>query len=72
MSLYQHPVEYLSDRDDDSDYFRNVHGRALNALNERYMLPVDHDEVKVDPVAYNLQPIPVLIVAHSARSSITA
>ncbi|KAF9501017.1 S-adenosyl-L-methionine-dependent methyltransferase [Pleurotus eryngii] len=46
MALYQHPVEYLTDRDDDSDYFRNVYGRALNSLNERYMLPVDHDEVK--------------------------
>lgn len=72
MSLYQHPVEFLTDRDDDSDYFRTIHGRALNTLNDRYMLPVDHDEVKVPLVAYHLLPIHVLIVDHSAQSSITA
>ncbi|KAF8892535.1 S-adenosyl-L-methionine-dependent methyltransferase [Infundibulicybe gibba] len=37
-------VSYLGD--DDSDYFRHVHGRALNTLNFTYMLPADRDEVK--------------------------
>ncbi|KAF8746146.1 hypothetical protein AX14_000191 [Amanita brunnescens Koide BX004] len=32
--------------EDDSDYFRFVHGRSLNALNTTYMLPVDEDEIK--------------------------
>lgn len=34
--------------EDDSDYFRFVHGRSLNALNTTYMLPVDEDEIKVN------------------------
>jgi hypothetical protein len=33
--------------DDDSGFFRTVHGRRLNALNTAYLLPADEDEVKV-------------------------
>jgi hypothetical protein len=33
--------------DDDTEFFRTVHGRTLNTLNPRYMLPVDVDEIKV-------------------------
>lgn len=36
--------------DDDSEYFRQVHGRTLNSLNLNYPLPVDMDEVKVSCV----------------------
>lgn len=32
--------------DDDSEYFRNLHGRTLNALNTNYLIPVDDDQVK--------------------------
>jgi len=37
-------MQYLGE--DDSDYFRFVHGRSLNALNTTYMLPVDEEEIK--------------------------
>ena len=39
--------------EDDSDYFRFVHGRSLNALNTTYMLPVDEDEIKVNFVSFS-------------------
>lgn len=32
--------------DDDSEFFRQVHGRSLNTLNTSYLLPSDRDEVK--------------------------
>lgn len=32
--------------DDDSEYFRNLHGRTLNTLNTNYLIPVDDDQVK--------------------------
>ncbi|TFK42529.1 S-adenosyl-L-methionine-dependent methyltransferase [Crucibulum laeve] len=32
--------------EDDSEFFRTAHGRALNTLNTSYLLPVDQDEVK--------------------------
>jgi len=38
-------ISYLGD--DDKEFFRNVHGRLLNTLNPRYLLPVDRDEIKV-------------------------
>ncbi|KAF9053768.1 S-adenosyl-L-methionine-dependent methyltransferase [Hymenopellis radicata] len=37
-------VSYVGD--DDSAFFRQVHGRQLNTLNTTYMLPADEDEVK--------------------------
>ncbi|KAF8921217.1 S-adenosyl-L-methionine-dependent methyltransferase [Mucidula mucida] len=37
-------VSYVGD--DDSAFFRQVHGRQLNTLNPTYMLPADEDEVK--------------------------
>ena len=37
--------------DDDTEFFRHTHGRILNTLNPRYMLPVDSDEIKV--VSFN-------------------
>lgn len=39
------PYAYVGE--DDSGYFRIVHGRKLNALNSVYLLPVDEDAVKV-------------------------
>jgi hypothetical protein len=33
--------------EDDTEFFRAVHGRILNTLNTRYMLPADRDEIKV-------------------------
>jgi len=32
---------------DEDDFFRTVHSRKLNTLNQTYLLPVDHDEVQV-------------------------
>ncbi|KAK0240070.1 S-adenosyl-L-methionine-dependent methyltransferase [Armillaria nabsnona] len=32
--------------DDDSEFFRHVHGRSLNTLNTSYLLPSDRDEVQ--------------------------
>ncbi|KAF8636569.1 hypothetical protein AX17_003380 [Amanita inopinata Kibby_2008] len=32
--------------ENDSEYFRSIHGRSLNVLNTLYMLPVDQEEVK--------------------------
>ncbi|KAL0946581.1 hypothetical protein HGRIS_012783 [Hohenbuehelia grisea] len=43
---YNSPSELLELGDDDSSYYRWVHGRALNSLNPRYMLPVDADAIK--------------------------
>ncbi|PFH54301.1 hypothetical protein AMATHDRAFT_135556 [Amanita thiersii Skay4041] len=39
-----HDVGYVGE--DDSEFFRAIHGRSLNALNSVYMLPVDQDEIK--------------------------
>jgi hypothetical protein len=35
--------------DDGSEYFRHVHGRALNVMNHVYLLPADKDEKKASP-----------------------
>ncbi|KAF7976349.1 hypothetical protein HWV62_5921 [Athelia sp. TMB] len=32
--------------DDDSKYFAEIHGRKINTMNQRYMLPADEDEIK--------------------------
>lgn len=32
---------------DDSAYFTEIHGRRINSMNSRYMLPADADEVRV-------------------------
>ncbi|KAF5380899.1 hypothetical protein D9615_004003 [Tricholomella constricta] len=45
-------VSYLGD--DDSEFFRTVHGRSLNTLNSRYMLPADRDEVKRSELHHRL------------------
>jgi hypothetical protein len=37
--------------EDDTKYFRRTHGRTLNTMNERYMLPVDEDEVQVHSIS---------------------
>lgn len=44
-------IPYLGE--DDADFFQNIHGRTLNTLNPRYMLPVDRDEVKVFPSLFS-------------------
>jgi hypothetical protein len=44
--------------EDDSAYFRFLHGRKLNTLNETYLLPVDDDEVKVPPTLLSHSPYP--------------
>lgn len=41
------PSPGCEDLGDTEDYFRHVHGRRLNALNPRYMLPADDDELRV-------------------------
>jgi hypothetical protein len=41
------PPPYAYVGEDDSGYFRTVHGKKLNALNSVYLLPVDEDAVKV-------------------------
>jgi hypothetical protein len=33
--------------ENDSEYFRELHNRTFNRLNETYLLPADKDEVKV-------------------------
>ena len=38
-------VSYVGE--DDSEYFTEVHGRRLNSMNMRYMLPADADEIRV-------------------------
>jgi hypothetical protein len=38
--------------EDDAHFFRRVHGRWLNATNERYMLPADEDEVRVSSLSH--------------------
>jgi hypothetical protein len=38
-------VSYVGE--DDSEYFIEVHGRRVNSMNTRYMLPADADEVRV-------------------------
>jgi hypothetical protein len=48
VELFPPDISYILG-EDDTDFFRNVHGRTLNTLNPRYMLPVDRDEVKVSP-----------------------
>lgn len=32
---------------DDSAYYTEIHGRRMNSMNPRYMLPADADEVRV-------------------------
>lgn len=41
------PSTYAYVGEDDSGYFRTLHGKKLNALNSVYLLPVDEDAVKV-------------------------
>ncbi|KAF9013873.1 S-adenosyl-L-methionine-dependent methyltransferase [Cyathus striatus] len=43
-SAPHHDVFYVGE--DDTQYFRTIHGRSLNTLNTSYLLPVDADEVK--------------------------
>ena len=38
-------VSYVGE--DDSEYFIEIHGRKINSMNLRYMLPADADEVRV-------------------------
>jgi hypothetical protein len=47
MSQDPSPSDVSFVGDDDSSYFRTVHGRSLNTLNTTYLLPVDQDEIKV-------------------------
>jgi len=37
-------VSYVGE--DDSEYFTEVHGRRVNSMNTRYMLPADADEIR--------------------------
>ena len=34
---------------DDPVLFTEIHGRRMNTMNPRYLLPVDHDEIRVSP-----------------------
>jgi hypothetical protein len=45
VSMLDSQLDYVGE--DDTQFFRRVHGRRLNTMNERYMLPVDDDEIKV-------------------------
>lgn len=45
------PDEIIWVGEDDSSFFRIIHGRKLNALNKRYMLPADADEIRVSEQA---------------------
>lgn len=38
-------VSYVGE--DDSEFFTHIHGRKMNSMNQRYMLPADEDEVRV-------------------------
>lgn len=38
-------VSYVGE--DDSEYFTEIHGRKINSMNLRYMLPSDADEIRV-------------------------
>ncbi|RDB21118.1 Secondary metabolism regulator LAE1 [Hypsizygus marmoreus] len=51
-NILEPDISYIGD--DDSEFFRTVHGRSLNALNSRYMLPVDQDEVKRSELHHRL------------------
>lgn len=55
------PYAYVGD--DDSAYFRTLHGRNLNALNSVYLLPVDEDEVKVTTI------LPLSLAFHLTTAS---
>lgn len=55
--------------EDDAEFFRNVHDRTLNALNSRYMLPVDRDEVKVI-ISSSIAPLIFTIKNSSKRSEL--
>ena len=57
--------------DDDTEFFRDVHGRILNTLNPRYMLPVDRDEIKVRATFRCISSHPFIRVAFAAASSTT-
>ncbi|KAG7092527.1 hypothetical protein E1B28_008877 [Marasmius oreades] len=37
-------ISYVGE--DDSDFFRNLHGRTINNMNSIYLLPADEDETK--------------------------
>ena len=47
MTELNSPLETVVVGDGDSEFFRKLHGRTLNALNHIYLLPADEDEVKV-------------------------
>jgi hypothetical protein len=47
MSDESLPPDFSILGDDDTEFFRTVHGRILNTLNPRYMLPADEEEIKV-------------------------
>jgi hypothetical protein len=38
-------ISYVGE--DDSQFFKEIHGRKFNALSQRYMLPADEEEVRV-------------------------
>lgn len=60
------PYAYVGE--DDSGYFRTVHGRKLNALNSVYLLPVDEDAVKVP--TKSLRNLLYWLLAHSRQPSV--
>lgn len=41
------PSEISYVGEDDSEYFTELHGRKMNSMNTRYMLPADADEIRV-------------------------
>jgi len=45
-------ISYVGE--DDSEFFRRVHGRALNTMNTRYMLPGDADEVRRSEIHHRM------------------
>lgn len=52
MSSSTSEVSYVGD--DDSDYFRRVYDRSLNAMNPVYMLPADREEIKASAIACSI------------------
>jgi hypothetical protein len=52
LPTYSHPLTALYEttyvgESDGAKYFRRDHGKTLNSMNGRYMLPVDEDEIRV-------------------------
>lgn len=41
------PSEVTYVGEDDSEFFTQIHGRNVNTINQRYMLPADADEIRV-------------------------